>query len=584
MGRKRDFFACRTRLNRSFGLNLNETVLRVVLQHMSHFKPYHGFRARGLRRALLCLAFLLGPVLAPLQAVAEAARMALVVGNGSYAHLETLPNATRDARDLAAALEDQGFEVTLLLDGTRATFASTLAAFGQAAVGAETALFYFSGHGFQKSGVNYLAPVDALLDSVDAITTQTLRLDDVTDSISAAGRHSIILLDACRNNPLPARMHDDLPAGLAVPETGRDTFVAFATQPGNLSYDGRDGQNSPFTRALLRHLATEGQPISQMMIEVRNEVEAATLGQQIPWDQSSLTAPFFFNPLQPTREDLDSLALMSESMQERILRTWRTQGAQIDSLDMGLAAADPTEAVPARDPAAVSAALEADLPDFGFDLIILDETPPADGGQERPITLAALSEPPRDIGVTRALQQLSATDVLATGHSPFIPDAPIAWLAALDPALRAPDLRRDRKRVIGEDVTPPDLDMPQMDARELAMAVQTELQRVGCYRMSIDGDWGPGSRRALGDYLTRSDQTATGQEPTPEILLMVQASTGEICPPPPARVAAPQPARQQRATPQRQQPAAPRAAPAPAPTASAPPTTSRLQSAIRNFR
>ena len=502
--------------------------------------------------------------------------MALVVGNGAYEHLETLPNATRDARDLAAALEEQGFAVTLLLDGTRATFASTLETFGKAAVGAETALFYFSGHGFQKSGVNYLAPVDALLDSVDAIAVQTLRLDDVTDHISAAGRHSIILLDACRNNPLPARMQDDLPAGLAVPETGRDTFVAFATQPGNLSYDGRDGQNSPFTRALLRHLATEGQPISQMMIEVRNEVEAATLGQQIPWDQSSLTAPFFFNPLQPTREDLDSLALMSESMQERILRTWRAQGARIDSLDTVLAAADLT----------VPAAPAGDLPDFGFDLIILDEALPTDASEDRPITLAALPDPPRDIGVTRALQQLSVNDVLSTGYSPFIPDAPIAWLAALDPALRTPDLRADRERIIGEDVTPPELDLPQMDARELAMAVQTELQRVGCYRMGIDGDWGPGSRRALGDYLTRSGQSAEGQEPTAEILVMVQASTGEICPAP---VAAPQPARQQRATPPRQQQAAPQpAAPAteaaPAPAAPAAPSSSRLQSAIRNFR
>ncbi len=517
--------------------------------------------ARAWLMALICL-------FAPLQLYAEAPRMALVVGNGAYTHLETLPNATRDARDIASALQEQGFEVTLLLDGTRASFESTLEEFAQTAAGADAALFYFSGHGFQKAGVNYLTPVDARLDSTDVIASQTLRLDDVTSRISAAGRHSIILLDACRNNPLPAELRADLPAGLAVPETGRDTFVAFATQPGNLTYDGREGQNSPFTRALLRHLATEGQPLSQLMIEVRNEVEAATQGQQIPWDQSSLTAPFFFNPLRPTQEELDAIALMPETMQDRILRTWRSQGAQIGVDDL-----TPTLGV-----VAAPSETEPDLPDFSFDLIILDEEPTSTEPIDRLVTLAALPEAPQDIGVTRALQQLSATDVLSAGRSPFVPDAPIAWLAALDPGPRAQELRTGLPRITGTDVTPPEMNLPEMDERELAAAVQTELQRLGCYRMGIDGAWGPGSRSALASYFTRTDQTPLGTEPTPEILVLIRDSEGEICPAP---AAAPQPARQQQTAPQRQaapqrQQAAPSAPAAAAPAAPAAPSGSRL--------
>lgn len=514
-----------------------------------------------LEMRILAWLVVLACLFAPLQLHAEGRRMALVVGNGGYTHLEALPNATRDARDIARALQDQGFDVTLLLDGSRASFETTLEEFAQTASGADAALFYFSGHGFQKAGINYLAPIDAHLDSIDVISSQTLRLDDVTSRISAAGRHSIILLDACRNNPLPAGLGDDLPAGLAVPETGRDTFVAFATQPGNLTYDGREGQNSPFTRALLRHLATEGQPLSQLMIEVRNEVEAATQGQQIPWDQSSLTAPFFFNPLRPTQEELDALGLMPEAMRERILRTWRSQGALIETEDV-----TPTLSLVAAAPE-----IEPDLPDFSFDLIILDEEPLDTEPADRLVTLAALPEAPRDIGVTRALQQLSATDVLYAGRSPFVPDTPIAWLAALDPGPRAQELRSGLPRITGTDVTPPELNLPEMDERELAAAVQTELQRVGCYRMAIDGAWGPGSRRALASYFTRTDQSPLGTEPTPEILVLVRESEGEICPAP---VAAPQPARQQQSAPrQQQQPATPqpqRTAPS-APAASAAP-------------
>ena len=541
---------------------------------------YSQLSARSARAAVLTFFGVLSALavgLGPQQLRAEAARLALVVGNGDYAHLERLPNAARDARDIAAALQAQGFAVTLLLDGTRDAFARTITDFAAQATGAEAALFYFSGHGFQKGGVNYLAPIDARLDSVEAITAQTLRLDDVTDLMSASARHSILLLDACRNNPLPPGMDAELADGLAVPESGRDTFLAFATQPGNLTYDGREGQNSPFTRALLRHLGTEGQPISELMIRVRNEVESATSGQQIPWDQSSLTAPFFFNPFTPTPEDLADLAAMSDDRRARTMRMWRAQGAQIP---------EPGEADLQTAPPALDLSLPAPSgPDpgpegFSFDLIILDEDlpEPADTlSGDGAITLAALPEtrlPPGDIGVARALQQLSATDIRANARTAFVPDAPIEWLAALSPGLRGVDRPMNRARIIGEDVTPPEMNLPEMTEAELAAAVQTELQRVGCYRMAIDGAWGPGSRGALSDYFSRTGQTPLGTEPTGAILVMIRDSEGEICPAPVARAtpARQAPARQApaQATPPRQtapQPAAPPAQAAPAPAA-----------------
>ena len=378
---------------------------------------YQGF-AGSIRVPALIVPALLGALILTLAmqparadpAAPDPRRVALVVGNSDYGHLDPLPNATRDARDIAAELQAQGFEVTLLLDGTQEAFHGQIAQFTQRAVGAEAALFYFSGHGFQKAGVNYLAPVDARLDSVAAIAAQTLRLDDVIAQISAAARHSILLLDACRTTPLSPDLDVDLSDGLAVPETGRDTFVAFATQPGNLSFDGREGQNSPFTRALLRHLGTEGQSISEMMIEVRNEVQAATAGQQTPWDQSSLTVPFFFNPFTPTEADLALLAALPDENRARMLRMWRAQGAQIADLDP--VAPPPQTTEPAE---------------FGFDLIILDEEAPLapEPAPDGAITLAALPEdrlPPGDIGVTRALSHLTPADIRATSRAAFVPD------------------------------------------------------------------------------------------------------------------------------------------------------------------
>ncbi len=592
--------------------------------------------------AILLTVLLIG--LVPAMAMAER-RVALVVGNSAYTHFDPLPNATRDASDIASALDARGFEVTLLRDATHPDFAIKLNSFALSAAGADVALFYFSGHGFQVNGVNYLAPVGAAITQRNQIDAQTLRLDDVIAQISAPGRRSIILLDACRNNPLPPALQGAGPPGLAVPETGRDTFVAFATQPGNLTYDGVAGQNSPFTQALLRHMGTEGQAISRMMISVRNQVEAHTAGRQIPWDQSSLTVPFFFNPFQPTDRDLADLATMSPAMQDRILNLWRAQGAQIAT------ATQPTTVAPAM--------ANTTLPDFSAALIYLDEPAPeapadvASAPQPQIVTqtvtptapqrvASAAVVPPRrptrivqqsgaaaplaqtetrpeaalqalvprpaeavgqtssrrdlvalaalpqadqrprrsaaqPIGITRALPltQISAQQALPAVAQPFRPDAPIAWLAALPPAHRAPIVPGVR-RIIGIDVTPPEAApelvpepvVPAMSAEELARAVQTELQRVGCYRSGIDGDFGPGSRRALRDYLSSTNQTAVGEAPSLAILEQVRLTQGTVCAAPVARQ-----------TPRRQAPAAAPQAPAPAA-----PTGRTLEGALRIFR
>lgn len=219
-------------------------------------------------------------------------RVALVVGNSHYSKIESLANPVNDSRAMHEALAKAGFKVFAGQDLTLSQFNSLVEDFKRAAEDADTALVYYSGHGFQLRGQNYLVPSDAKLETPAAINAETVRLDALIADLQDPARQTLIFLDACRNNPLPpSRRTND---GLAQVEAGNGVFVAFATQPGNISYDGRS-KLSPFTKAITNHLGTPNLSVSDMMIRVRNDVERMTLHQQTPWDQSSLKRQFYFS-------------------------------------------------------------------------------------------------------------------------------------------------------------------------------------------------------------------------------------------------------------------------------------------------
>lgn len=240
----------------------------------------------------------------PVSAMAQAERrVALVVGNGAYEHAVPLRNPRNDAEDLTAKLKALGFEVFGGVDLDRRTLVRALIQFGRAAEQAETALFFYAGHGLQVDGRNYLVPIDAMVEFEAEIDISLVSLDGVMQQMERGSRTNLIFLDACRNNPFEEQLSRNLghrsaaalSKGLGRVQTGSGSFVAFATQPDAVAADG-SGRNSPFTTALLKHMGTPGQSISDLMIEVRNEVMAATSGKQIPWDSSSLTGRFFFAP------------------------------------------------------------------------------------------------------------------------------------------------------------------------------------------------------------------------------------------------------------------------------------------------
>ena len=236
-------------------------------------------------------------ICASLPAVAE--RLAFVVGNADYDAAPDLANSANDATAIADALKRLNFKVTLLTNAGGESLWVELDRFIAEAETAESAVFFYSGHAFQMSGVNYLVPVTAKLQGRESAKAEAWSLDSIISRLQSRSRQTLIFLDACRNDPLPAAVRGSgaSAGGLARVQTGVGTFVAFSTEPGGVTADGVAGaKNSPFTTALLAHIETEGISISDMMIEVRNDVENATLRKQVPWDQSSLREQFYFQP------------------------------------------------------------------------------------------------------------------------------------------------------------------------------------------------------------------------------------------------------------------------------------------------
>ncbi len=198
---------------------------------------------------------------------------------------------------LSDALKRLNFEVATGIDMTSAQLDELFRRYEPKLVGYSAVLIFYAGHGVQFNGENYLLPVDALdPESVGKLTERAVKLNDVIARFASRDRQTFIFLDACRNNPLGSR-DPGAGNGLAQVEVGENTFVAFATQPGNVTVDGA-GTNSPFTTALLQSLEVPGLSVSDMMIQVRNETERLTLGKQVPQDQSNLREQFYFTEQQ----------------------------------------------------------------------------------------------------------------------------------------------------------------------------------------------------------------------------------------------------------------------------------------------
>jgi uncharacterized caspase-like protein len=240
----------------------------------------------------LALAFLMGT-----PAKADK-RIALVVGNASYRNITQLDNPRNDASLMAETLRSIGFQLVggrALIDLDKASFDSAVQNFGNELAAADVALFYYAGHGVQVRGSNYMIPVGANPAKEADIDFQMVDVAVVLRQMEGSGtRLNIVLLDACRNNPLAGRGLRSSDGGLAQLRAPEGTLISYATQPGNVAQDGADG-NSPYTKALAQTIRRAGLDLFQTFNEVGLAVKRSTGGEQQPWVSSSpIDGNFYF--------------------------------------------------------------------------------------------------------------------------------------------------------------------------------------------------------------------------------------------------------------------------------------------------
>src|SRR6201995_720269 len=253
-------------------------------------------------RYLSILVSLIVMTLSAQSAMAEK-RVAFVVGNGAYKNVAQLPNPPIDAKAMATTLRGVGFEVVEGTNLTRDKMTEKLLDFGKRAQGADVAVFFYAGHGIAISGTNYLLPVDADIKSeMDVKLGAAINIDLTLDQTMGDAKVKLVFLDACRDNPFAAKIKQTatrsvlVGQGLAEMKSGEGTLIAFATGPGQTALDGTDGQHSPFTRALIKHITEPGIEIQQAMTEVRAEVQEDTNKGQLPWAHTTLTGSVYPNP------------------------------------------------------------------------------------------------------------------------------------------------------------------------------------------------------------------------------------------------------------------------------------------------
>ncbi|MDR1949338.1 MAG: caspase family protein [Spirochaetaceae bacterium] len=231
-------------------------------------------------------------------------RFALVIGNADYKNIEKLTNTVNDARDIAAALKGLGFEVDLRLNLGEMQFGAAIDSYVKKLAGDSNSegFFWYAGHGVQIRGQNYLLPVDANIESERTLQRNAFSLDELLADLGGAhNKVNVVILDACRNNPLPSSARGAATRGLvAVQDVPADLFVMFSTAPGDVAEDGQGKRNSPFAEAFLKHITTPD-PLALVAPRITRETVQLTGNRQQPFFRGSIISDEYYslNPVRP---------------------------------------------------------------------------------------------------------------------------------------------------------------------------------------------------------------------------------------------------------------------------------------------
>ncbi|AVO37672.1 caspase family protein [Pukyongiella litopenaei] len=481
---------------------------------------------------LLFTAIVAGP------ALAASDRVALVLGLSDYRTITPLDNPRKDATGMARVLDRIGFDVTLALDPTGDDMRQLLDDFAFRSETADLALIYYAGHGVEVQGENFMIPVDADVKSNRDVQRQSVSLKQMLTAVERARKMRIVILDSCRDNPLGDLLDtvdtgasSSAPGdsrgggGLAVANPDRGTLVAYAARDGQVALDGT-GENSPYATALMEKMAQPGVEISLMFRQVRDMVLRETGNRQEPHTYGSLTGvPFYLAGAAEGQQDvadastLDAWSSIRPDQEEQLLAlaelgdTRSMLGLAYMRLNPNQGRFDPVEAVSFLERAAAAGSPEAQ-----FELAKLYERGtgvPVNEARALELYRAAANQDFADAindlgfltyqgGLGLDPNPQEALRLFERAADLRHPQAQFNFAALIDDGHIESKGPKDSAHYLYEALRSgsPDVlnilsDRPTMFTRQTRRALQTTLRDNGFYAGGIDGEFGPGTRKAI---------------------------------------------------------------------------------------
>jgi uncharacterized caspase-like protein len=461
-------------------------------------------------------------------------RVALVIGNSGYQNVAPLGNPVNDAAAMTSTLKRAGFDLVVSSRDLKMTeMRRVLRDFADQARDADVAVVYYAGHGIEVEGINYLIPVDAVLERDTDIYDEAFSLDRILVTIEPAKQLRLVILDACRDNPFARTMKRTVGSraigrGLAkVEPNSPNTLIAFASKAGSTASDG-DGKYSPFTTALVKHIATPGLDLRKAFGFVRDDVLRSTNNRQEPYVYGSLggedvslvpalpaiAAPAQ-NPNAEIRRDYELALQVGTRVAWNSFLSTHPSGfyadlarGQLDKIASEEARVAATEK--ARLAAEEKARLAAEGARAAEQARAAAEAKAAEAARiaaERAKAVeqakAAAAEQAR-----AAMEKAAAEKAAAAG--PAEPSKPPPQLASLPPETPA--------------------ERPAMSAAEIARAVQAELRRVGCLNGAVDDEWNSSARRSLELFNRNTGMKLDAKLASLDALDAIKSKPARVCP------------------------------------------------------
>jgi uncharacterized caspase-like protein len=478
-------------------------------------------------------------------------RVALVIGNSSYQNVARLGNPANDATAMTETLKGAGFDlVETRRDLKTSEMRRALRDFSDKARDADVAVVYYAGHGIEVDGTNYLIPVDAVLERDIDIYDEAFALDRILVTIEPAKQLRLVILDACRDNPFAKTMKRTIGSravgrGLAkVEPSSPNTLIAFASKAGSTASDG-DSKNSPFTAALVKHIAKPGLDLRKAFGFVRDDVLKNTSNRQEPYVYGSLggddvplvpatpvTAAPTPNPNAEVRRDYElALQIGTREVWTAFLAQYpeglyatlaRGQLSKIASEEVRLAATER---------ARLAEEEKARLRTEGAKQVEQAKAAAEAKAAEKARVAAELAKKAEEAKVAEAERIKAAAIAKVTEDAKMVEAARAkaaeAAKAAADAKLAAEQKAKDDKVAA---LTPPADKSDQPTAVDLPRSLQAELRRVGCNTGTVDGNWNTASQRALDLFNKHAGMKLDVKVASVDALDAVSAKPGRICP------------------------------------------------------